>query len=56
MLVEREEDLLGHGWITSKIEPASTFISSSEQVKIGVNVFQEPLICRPNGLQAMGHR
>ena len=59
MVVEGEEDLQGHGWITSEIGPASNSISSSEQQKtesFGDHVFRETLTCRPNGLQAMGHR
>ena len=63
MVVEREKDLYGHGWITSEIGPASTFISSSEQLKTEIFgdrvsratdtleiVFQEPLICQPQQL------
>ena len=56
MIVEREEELEGHGWTTSKIGPASTSIRSPEQLKtesIGVCVFQKSLICRPNGLPAV---
>ena len=47
------------GWITSTTGLASTFISSSEQLKAEnswVHVFQVPSRCRPNGLQAMGHK
>ena len=57
MAVEREEDLYGRrGWITSKTGLASTFISSSENRELGVYMFQKPSSCRPNSLQAMGHR